>query len=242
MSNPEAVTPTFTAPGDPTSLAFSLIVTDSQGLSASTPDDVVIAVNNQPPVAESGPDQSVSTLITVTLDGSASRDPDGDLPLAYLWIQIGGPMVTLNDPTAVNPTFTAPGDPGMLTFTLSIIDSLGLASAPDAVTITVNNQPPVADAGPDQVVSMLTLVTLNGSFSSDPDDDLPLSYLWVQTSGPTVTLNDPTAATPTFAAPSSPAILTFTLTITDSLGLTSVVDQVTITVQGTRVYLPAIWK
>ena len=89
---------------------------------------------------------------------------------------------------------------------------------------------------------MLTLVTLNGSFSSDPDDDLPLSYLWVQTSGPTVTLNDPTAATPTFAAPSSPAILTFTLTITDSLGLTSVVDQVTITVQGTRVYLPAIWK
>lgn len=47
---------------------------------------------------------------------------------------------------------------------------------PDEVMITVNNQEPEADAGPNQSDDTLSCVTLNGSGSSDPDGDTPLTY------------------------------------------------------------------
>ena len=60
------------------------------------------------------------------------------MPLAYLWAQTGGPAVTLSDPTAVNPTFTAPSSLSVLTFTLAVTDSLGLPDpTPDEVIIAV---------------------------------------------------------------------------------------------------------
>lgn len=56
-----------------------------------------------------------------------------------------------------------------------------------------SNQAPVADAGIDQLqVVPGSSVTLNGSGSSDPDNDT-LSYLWTQVSGPTVTLSNPSS-------------------------------------------------
>ncbi len=93
---------------------------------------------NQPPVANAGQDQTVTVGKLATLDGSGSSDPDGNLPLAWLWTQTGGsPMVLLSSATISQPTFTAPGEAGLLTFTLVVTDSLGLASAPDVVVITV---------------------------------------------------------------------------------------------------------
>lgn len=62
------------------------------------------------------------------------------------------------------------------------------------------NQPPVASAGADQAVAEFDEVTLDGSGSSDPEDDA-LTYAWTQLSGPTVELDDPAAITPTFIAP-----------------------------------------
>ena len=58
----------------------------------------------------------------------------------------------------------------------------------------------MADAGPDQSVKTLSLVTLEGTGSSDPQGD-PLTFLWTQTEGPTVNLSDPTSSTPSFRAP-----------------------------------------
>jgi predicted outer membrane repeat protein len=100
-------------------------------------------------------------------------------------------------------------------------------------------QPPIANAGPDQSVSVGQLVTLNGSGSSDPDNNLPLSYAWTQSGGPSVTLSGANTATPSFT-PTVTGVYTFTLVVTDSTGLASAPDQVLVTVTPVRVYLPVI--
>ncbi len=239
--------PTFTAPGSATVLTFTLVVTDSLGL-GSAPDTVVVTVSgvpNQAPVANAGSDQAVTINTLVALNGSGSSDPDGNLPLVYSWTQTGGsPPVVLNSATISQPTFTAPGSATVLTFTLVVTDSLGLGSAPDTVVVTVSgvpNQPPIADAGPNQAVNTRMPVTLNGSNSFDPDGH-PLTYGWKQAGGLLVSLSSDSAISPTFIAPGSTTILTFTLIVTDSLGLASVPDTVVIAVTEYRIYLPLVTR
>ncbi len=77
------------------------------------------------------------------------------------------------------------------------------------------NSPPVADAGVDQTVQEGALVTLNGSNSSDVDNDI-VSYQWNGTAGTSVNLSNASAAQPTFTAPAGGASVTFELTVTDS--------------------------
>jgi hypothetical protein len=92
---------------------------------------------NQPPAADAGPDQAVTPGATVTLDGSGSSDPDGDLPLACWWTQTGGAAVSLTPNLSVT-TFPAPAGAVVLTFTLAVTDNLGLADpTPDEVVVTV---------------------------------------------------------------------------------------------------------
>ena len=58
--------------------------------------------------------------------------------LAYGWTQSGGPVIILSSAAISQPTFTAPGTPTILTFTLSVTDSYGLPTlAPDQVIVTV---------------------------------------------------------------------------------------------------------
>jgi uncharacterized repeat protein (TIGR01451 family) len=94
-----------------------------------------------------------------------------------------------------------------------------------------SNAAPIADAGDDQTVPVNSTVILDGSGSSDPDNHLPLSYGWRQIGGePATLLDDATSPSPTFTAPGSDAVLTFTLVVTDALGLASAPDEVVITV------------
>jgi MYXO-CTERM domain-containing protein len=80
-----------------------------------------------------------------------------------------------------------------------------------------SNNPPVANAGPAQMVNEGTVVTLDGSGSADPDAADVLSYHWTQLSGPTAALSNPGAANPTFTAPLVPAdtVLRFQLVVDD---------------------------
>jgi len=89
--------------------------------------------------------------------------------------------------------------------------------------------PPVANAGQNQSVAAGAMVTLSGSASAHYTTGF--LYQWTKTAGPSVTLSNSTSATPTFKAPSSPATLTFQLTVTDSVQLTGT-STVTIYVGG----------
>ena len=94
------------------------------------------------PVANAGPDQTVTASSTVQLDGSGSSDPAGN-PLTYQWTQTSGPTVTLSSATAVKPTFTAPSSATTLIFQL-VVNNGQMNSNPDTVTITVSNNSDLA--------------------------------------------------------------------------------------------------
>ncbi|HLF26949.1 MAG TPA: FG-GAP-like repeat-containing protein [Anaerolineae bacterium] len=128
--------------GNPVSHTYALsgtytaVVTATNSLGSVTATTTVL-ITNLRPIANAGPDQSVSVNAAVALDGSASTDPDGHLPLAYGWRQVGGAPVVLSSAIISRPAFTAPGAASVLTFSLTVTDAFGLASAPDLVVITV---------------------------------------------------------------------------------------------------------
>ncbi|MBZ5725383.1 MAG: hypothetical protein LAP87_10325 [Acidobacteriia bacterium] len=196
-----------------------------------------------PPFAVTGPNQTVPSGSQVILDGSGSSDPNTPpLPLSYTWLQTGGQAVALQDNGFVNPFFTAPnvgrGMPPM-TLTFSLVVSNGYTSSTiSTVTVTVTEpQKPAIGAGAPQSVNPGAPVTLTGT-ATDPNGTtaLPLYYQWMQVGGPTAPLSNAYTLTPTFTAPTlaagqGPQILTFLLTVTDSLNLQATATT-TVTVQA----------
>ena len=91
-----------------------------------------------------------------------------------------------------------------------------------------SNIPPVVNAGVDQSVTEGVSVTLSAT-ASDPDGTI-VSYQWVQTSGPSVTLSGSDTAQASFTAPQVTAAtpLAFTITVTDNEGATAT-DSITVT-------------
>lgn len=240
LSNPTSATPSFVLDeaGD---YIITLTVTDSKGLTDT--DSVKITsttINNIPPLADAGPDQTVTQYELVTLDGSGSSDLEDDLsltPLTYTWLvamQPIGSNISFSDPSAMMPTFT-PSVPGNYVLSLRVTDSIGAVSM-DSVIITVNQAPntnPVANAGSDLTYPVQSLVTLNGTGSTDVEDDATgtrLIYSWVldsEPAGSSIVLSGANTREPTFT-PVLEGDYTFTLTVTDSRGGTST-DTVTIT-------------
>lgn len=224
-------------------LTFSFTVTDAQGFTSS--DEVVLTVVNvnQPPVAiiEDG-----AASITFTegdlacLYGVNSADPEFG-SLTYAWellsgitpVYVGGmdqPMVCFTAPEVAAGGAT-------LTYRLTVADPEGATGASTIAVIVQNiasgNLPPVANAGADRSVQEGASVTLSGAGSSDPDGTI-VSWLWVQDSGPTVTMTGANTSSMTFTAPqaaTAPVVLTFALTVYDNGGLYTF-DLVTVTVEN----------
>ena len=179
-----------------------LIVNDGQTNSAADSVSINVENLNTKPIANAGPDQSAFTSSLVTLDGSGSTDIDGD-PLTWSWSFIATPTgstVALSDNTAVNPTFT-PDLQGQYVAQL-VVNDLEIDSDPDSVIVNAvtPNTIPIANAGVDQSNVVGSLISLDGTASSDADSD-PLTYNWSLTSRPTTSaasLTNPLTANPSF--------------------------------------------
>lgn len=157
---------------------------------------------NTAPVARAGADRSVALGATVTLDGSASSDADGD-SISYQWTMLSRPAgsaAALSRPTDAAPTFV-PDRAG--TYRLRLVVSDGqVDSARDEVVIEVAaaNAAPQASAGATRSAVTGTRVTLDGSGSTDPNGD-SLTYAWSLTERPpgsNATLSSATSVAPSF--------------------------------------------
>jgi hypothetical protein len=111
--------------GAPSLPAYAVIEASWPG--ASVPVASAIA----PPVAAVGD--------TVLLDGTSSRDGEGD-PLRYRWTQVAGPWVLLEEAGTATPAFV-PVAPGAYAFELEVDDG-AVRSAPSRVVIEVGPTPP----------------------------------------------------------------------------------------------------
>ncbi len=102
-----SVNPTFVADTVGIYVA-TLVVNDGKTNSAASTITINVVVGNAAPVANAGSAQNVA-IGSVTLDGSASADADGD-PLTYAWTLVSRPAgsaAVLASATSVRPTFTA---------------------------------------------------------------------------------------------------------------------------------------
>ena len=82
--------------------------------------------------------------------------------------------------------------------------------------VRAGNDPPVADAGPNQIGVAAGTIQLDGSASYDPDGD-PITFQWTQQGTPLVTLANPNTSRPTFTAAAGQTY-NFLLTVKDDHG------------------------
>jgi hypothetical protein len=228
--------PTFTADVVGTYTA-QLIVKDSGDLVSKEPSVVTIitSISNSAPVANAGVKQFVvfGTGSTVTLDGTYSTDADND-QITYKWTLLQKPSTStavLSSATSARPTFTAAvaGD-----YVAQLIVNDGkVDSAPNSVIVVASaaNVQPVANAGDDKNVTVSTLVSLDGTNSTDANFDT-LTYQWDWMASPSTapTLSSATSPKPTFT-PATAGTYVLTLTVSDGK-LKSNPDPITINVSA----------
>lgn len=178
LSNSTGQSVTFPADQDGTYIA-QLIVNDGTVDSPAVTVTITATTTNAKPVANAGTDQSVVFPTTINLDGSESSDADGD-GLSYTWVFVSKPTdstATFDDSNVVNPSFTADIEGS---YVVSLVVNDGAVDS-DANNITIiasePNITPVADPGMDRTVAAGATVILDGSASTDANNDA-LTYLW----------------------------------------------------------------
>ena len=106
LTNATSLTPTFTADlGGP----YVVQLIANNGFLSSTPSTVLISTTSVAPIANPGPNQSVTPGTTVTLTGSASSDSNHQ-PLTYSWTLLSAPPgsnASLSGANTVSPNFIA---------------------------------------------------------------------------------------------------------------------------------------
>ncbi|XP_043995425.1 dyslexia-associated protein KIAA0319-like protein [Gambusia affinis] len=239
-ANTPILTLTNLVPGNYT---FSLTVTDSDGATDSTQANLSVnKATDYKPVANAGPNQAIQLpRNSITLYGNQSTDDHDNL--SYEWslspeskdkvVEMQGVRTPILQLSAMQE--------GDYTFQLTVTDSAGQQDT-SKVTVIVqpeNNQPPVADAGPEKELTLpVDETTLDGRKSSD--DQKIASYHWTKTSGPDgVKINNADKAVATVTG-LEVGEYQFTLTVTDDRKLQSS-DTVKVIVREEKDRPPVAW-
>lgn len=208
--------------------AFNTVTGQSEAVIwiADAPNQAPVAVLPAGGTITLNPGETATTLV---LNGSGSSDPDNDV-LTYSWTS--DPAELLQG--ATGPVQTVGVGVGTFTFTLTVTDPEGASdSATATYTVVPGNRPPVANAGPDQTLTVphdgspLTRhmqVPLNAGGSTDPDGD-SLTYQWALPQNG----SDWTWSGPSIQVGLPAGVYTFVLRVTDTSGLWSE-DEVIMTV------------
>lgn len=136
-----------------------------------------VFVDHEPPTIVLPAVLQVEPGATVRIDGSASRDPDGDR-LRWVWRQLDGPPLQIDpdDEPVIDvsvPAGTARGQEARLQAQVT-----GDSRASAVVRVEIPARPPVANAGEDRSVPEGSRVTLDGSGSFGLDGAEELTFRW----------------------------------------------------------------
>ncbi|MCO5238009.1 MAG: PKD domain-containing protein [Chitinophagaceae bacterium] len=201
---------------------FQLKITDSNGGSSVATVSITVNAAPVPPIADAGNDQTIDLPNnTIILDGSGSLAPSGNI-VDYKWTKLSGPSgENISSPSGVSTEVNGLKK-GTYEFELKITDNNGM-SATSSVVITVNAapQPPVANAGENQIITLPDDgITLDGSASAAPGDMIS-GYQWRQVDGSSDAVISDAGKAVTAVNGLREGIYKFELEVTNSKGLSS---------------------
>ncbi|XP_063227382.1 dyslexia-associated protein KIAA0319-like protein isoform X2 [Bacillus rossius redtenbacheri] len=216
----------------PGNYTFKLTVEDSDHATNSTTANItVLKVPDYPPEANAGQDVLVYLpRNNLTLNGNLSTDDRGIA--SWEWTKSPSDQDKAVDMQNTRTPYLQLSnlEKGMYTFVLKVTDTSGQSSSAEVHVFVQlpTNQPPVADAGEDGLVSLpQTWVQLNGSRSHD--DIKIAAWQWQQLSGPSKVSFSPANSSITNVTELTKGEYKFQLTVTDDSG-NKATDTVTITV------------
>ena len=184
---------TLVAGANPVIQTLKLTATNTKMMSNDSPEIIItILPPVNTPIADAGPDQSVTSNREIQINSFNSRDPVGG-GLTYLWSRVSGTgnanIVLNNKNTRI---LTVTGDilerndaPVTHVFRLTVTDTDSNSHSDDMIlTVLARNLPPISNAGGDQRVTSGSEVELNGSDSFDQNTNGSItSYLWTRIGG-----------------------------------------------------------
>jgi len=152
------------------------------------------------PIANAGEDQSIEPGVVILDSRSSNQNGIPTGQLIFIWTMESAPnqknqtsplTPPVIDNTLSAKTFFTAKKAGTYRVSLKIQTNQGVTSEKDEVIYTLGNLPPVAHAGPNHSGRVSTAtegigahrILLDGRLSRDPNGD-PLSFLWIQLSGP----------------------------------------------------------
>ncbi len=195
----------------------TLRVTDDDG--ATDVDTAAVTVTNTPPNANAGGVYTGQKNSQITVTGAASNDPDGTIVL-YQWDCDASDGVNLSAGSSSPIASCTYSTIGTYTVTLKVTDDDGATDTATG-TVSIANAAPNANAGGPYSVFQGSVLTLDGSGSTDPDGFL-VSYEWDCDSSNGVTYSAPSASSVFTCVYSSQGTYTATLRVTDDDGATDV--------------------
>jgi len=206
----DTVAPVVTLPDvdEATELPFTVTAIDAYDTIVTAKTTVRVSPNE---LALATTDRVVEDERETTLHATVGGQLEG---LTFAWTQLGGPRVTILDPTSPDTRVVVP-----FVASATEIEIEARAANADGRSVSkiakllVRPNAPIAAPGPARVLppgvaTILRVSALGGT--------PPYRWAWTQTAGAAVTLANATTDAPSFTTPATPGELAFAFTATDA--------------------------